>query len=106
MADHPTINPRNQILLDFDYDERVVRLAAEFAIMLAPFLATGTTAETTKELAARLALLAHKQLPKPWEPPEPIPCHTCDEMVPPQGRVRVVVCGRCSFEGRPSVRVK
>jgi uncharacterized paraquat-inducible protein A len=90
----------HQLKIDFDYDERVVKLAGEFAIMLAPHLAPGTSKDVTQHLAARMAHLANRQLPKTLEPQEKIRCHSCDEMTGPAERVRVVVCPRCSFEGR------
>ena len=96
----------SQISIDFDYDERVVRLASEFAIMLAPYLSSGTKKETAQLLAGRLAMLASKQLSKQWEPEELIRCHTCDVMTTHKDRARVVVCPRCSLEGRsPGCRV-
>ena len=89
-----------QLVIDFDYDDRTVRLASEFAVMLAPHLASGTTKEAVKVLTSRLAVLAGKRYSEFGEPPEPIRCHTCDEMTIPKTRVRVAVCLRCSFEGR------
>jgi hypothetical protein len=89
-----------QLAIDFDYDERTVRLASEFAVIMAPHLASGTTKEVTQEIASRLAVLAGKRYADFGEPGEPIRCHTCDEMTIPKTRVRVAVCLRCSFEGR------
>ena len=89
-----------QLSIDFEYDDRVVRLAAELAIMVAPHVAPGTKAETVKVLTDRMAILAGKRFAKLNEPDEPIRCHTCDEMTVPKNRVRVAVCLRCSFEGR------
>ena len=74
-------------------------LAAEFGILLAPRLATGTTTEETKRLAARLALLAARRLSRFDEPEEPIRCHSCDVETGPEERVRVAVCPRCSLQG-------
>jgi hypothetical protein len=89
----------DQVKIDFDYDDRVPMLAAEFGIVLAPRLATGTALEETKKLATRLALLASKRLARFDEPEEPIRCHTCDAETGPRDRVRVVVCPRCSLSG-------
>lgn len=90
-----------QLRIDFDYDERTVRLAAEFAIMLAPHVAAGTRKDAIKVLSANLAKLASKRLSDRTEPEEPIRCHTCDEMTTvPDNRTRVAVCNRCAFEGR------
>jgi hypothetical protein len=88
-----------QVKIEFEYDDRVPTLAAEFGIMLAPRLATGTTTEETRKLATRLALLAARRLSRLDEPEEPIRCHTCDVETGPADRVRVVVCPRCSLLG-------
>ena len=89
----------NQDKIEFEYDDRVPTLAAEFGVMLAPRLASGTTTAQTKELAARLALLAAKRLSRLDEPKEPIRCHSCDVETAPEERVRVVVCPRCALLG-------
>jgi hypothetical protein len=90
-----------QLRIDFEYDERTVRLAAEFAIMISPYLAVGTKTETTKTVAANLAKLASRRIADRYAPAEPIRCHTCDEMTTlPDNRVRVAVCNRCASEGR------
>ena len=89
-----------QISIDFDYDERTVRLASEFAIMMTSHVAAGTTKEMVLEVASRMAVLAGRRYAHFGEPEEPIRCHTCDEMTTPRNRVRVAVCPRCSFEGR------
>jgi len=89
-----------QLRIDFCCDERSQGLARELAIMVAPYLSPGTTTEATKNLAARMALLAEKRFRDFREPEEPIRCHTCDEMTTIGNRVRVAVCNRCSFEGR------
>jgi hypothetical protein len=89
-----------QVAIDFDYDERVVRLSREIAVMVAPHAAPGTKAETVKVLAERIATLAHQRLRDLLEPAEGIRCHTCDEMTTSKNRVRVAVCARCSLEGR------
>jgi hypothetical protein len=89
-----------QLLIDFCCDERSQGLARELAIMVAPYLAPGTTTEMTKNLASRMALLAEKRFNDFREPPEPIRCHTCDEMTTIGNRMRVAVCNRCSLEGR------
>jgi hypothetical protein len=94
----PEVN-RRQLAIDFEYDERVVNLAAEFAIMMMPHLAPGTKSESTKVLAARMALLAGKRLDKFVEPPEQMICHTCDAKVGPDERARVVVCLPCGLRG-------
>ena len=51
------IPTRNQLKIDFEYDDRVERLAAEFGIMLAPHVPPGTPMEALKTLAGRLAML-------------------------------------------------
>lgn len=92
--------PGGQLHIDFDYDERTARLAVEIAILLIPRMAPGTTSESTKLLADRIAMLAEKRYKDAWEPSEPIRCHTCDAMTVKRSRVRVAVCVRCSIEGR------
>jgi len=89
----------DQVKIEFEYDDRVPTLAAEFGVMLAPRLAPGTTSEETKKLAARLAMLAAKRLSHFDEPAEPIRCHSCDVETGPGERVRVAVCPRCSLQG-------
>ncbi len=90
-----------QLHIDFEYDERTVRLAAEIAIILTPRLPPGTSSDDIRELGRRLALLAEQRYKDAWEPKEPIRCHTCDEMtIVPANRVRVAVCHRCSVLGR------
>ena len=89
-----------QVLIDFDYDERTARLAKEVEIILLPRLMPGTPRDDSRELSERIAKLAERRYKDAWEPKEPIRCHTCDEMTLPAGRVRVVVCARCSVEGR------
>jgi hypothetical protein len=89
-----------QLLIDFDYDERTVRLATEFAIMMAPHLAPKVTKETIQFLSARMATLAAARMKEAYEPTDPIRCHSCDEMTVPATRVRVAVCTRCSFASR------
>ncbi len=89
-----------QISIDFEYDERTARLAAEIAIMITPYLSPGTPKETAKGLAERVALVAEKRYKDAWEPACEIRCHTCDEMTSPKTRVRVVVCPRCSMEAK------
>ena len=90
---------RNQLKIDFEYDDRVERLATEFGIMLSPHVPPGTPMETVKTLAGRLAMLASRRLAKFEEPMEPIRCHSCDHPTKPDERARVVVCGRCALEG-------
>ena len=87
-----------QLTIDFEYDERVVMLSRELALMLAPHAVLSK--EGLKILSERMALLAQKRFKDAWEPKEEIRCHTCDNMTTPDNRVRVVVCSRCSFEGR------
>lgn len=91
---------RDQLKIDFDYDDRAERLALEFGIMLVPLLPPGTPRERTRELAGRMAVLASKRLAKSEEPRDLIPCHSCDYMTKYDERVRVVVCARCAMEGR------
>lgn len=93
------IPSRNQLKIDFEYDDRVERLATEFGIMLVPHVSPGTPRETVKTLAGRLAMLASRRLARFEEPKEPILCHSCDYPTKPDERVRVVVCGRCATEG-------
>ena len=94
-----SVENRKQIAIDFEYDDRVVQLAAEFGIMMAPLLASGTKVEDTKNLAARLALLASKRLDKFSEPSDLMICHSCDAAVGPKERARVVVCIACAMAG-------
>jgi hypothetical protein len=89
-----------QLTIDFCCDERSQMLAREIAIMLAPHLAPGSKVDAAKLLAGRVALLAEKRFRDFQEPTEQIRCHTCDEMTVIGNRVRVVVCNRCSLEGR------
>jgi hypothetical protein len=91
---------QGQLLIDFDYDERVASFAREVAIMLAPHGAPGTKAEATKVLADRIARLACKRWKDAHEPREEVRCHTCDEQTTIGNRVRVAVCNRCALTGR------
>jgi hypothetical protein len=93
------IPTRNQLKIDFEYDDRVERLATEFGILLVPHVPPGTTTEAVKTLAGRLAMLAARRLERFEEPREPIRCHSCDHPTKPDERARVVVCGRCALEG-------
>jgi hypothetical protein len=96
------IPSRSQLKIDFEYDDRVERLAAEFGIMLAPHVPPGTPRESLKTLAGRLAMLAAKRLERFEEPREPILCHSCDYPTRHDERARVVVCTRCALEGASS----
>jgi hypothetical protein len=89
-----------QLAIDFEYDERTVRLSTEVAIMLTPYLAPGTPRDAVRLLADKIAKVAEARYKNAWEPKEGILCHTCDEMTTPDNRVRVAVCNRCSIEGR------
>jgi len=89
-----------QLAIEFECDGRTERLAAEFAVMLAPRMLPGTPAVSVQEISSRLAVLAERRFRDAWEPTEPIRCHTCDDMTLPKTRVRVAVCTRCSAEGR------
>lgn len=89
----------NQIKIDFEYDDRIERLASEFGIMIIPHLAPGTGREFVKTLAGRLAMLAAQRLKRYDEPTDPILCHTCDAPTKPNDRVRVAVCVRCATQG-------
>lgn len=88
-----------QAKIDFDYDDRLPKLALELALMLTPYLAPGTPRETAKELALRLAKLASKRMDEQGEPAELIRCHTCDALTKPDERARVAVCVRCALAG-------
>ena len=88
-----------QMTFDWEYDDRVEMLAAEFGIMMTPLLASGTKTEQVKALAARMALLAGRRLDKFVEPAEPMRCHSCDVLTGPKERARVVVCVRCGLKG-------
>jgi hypothetical protein len=90
-----------QLLIDFDYSETTPLLAWEIALMLTPKMHTGATVEETKDLAARIAMLAYRRYKDHWEPAEAIRCLICDTETFPRNRVRAVVCGRCSLEGPP-----
>ena len=91
--------PGSQLKIDFEYDDRVERLATEFGLLLIPHVPPGTPRETVKTLAGRLAMLASVRLKKFEEPRELIRCHSCDHMTKPDERARVVVCSRCALEG-------
>jgi hypothetical protein len=89
-----------QLAIDFEYDERTVRLATEICLMLTPYLAPGTTRESARVLAERVTKVAEKRYKDNWEPKEAIRCHTCDDVTTvPGNRVRVAVCNRCSING-------
>ena len=90
----------NQVKFDFDYDERMVKTATEVSIMVAPFLTNGLPKESVADLMARIVMLVSKRMNNFVEPPEPMRCHSCDAMVGPKERARVVVCVRCGLEGR------
>lgn len=91
---------QGQLAIDFEYDERTVRLATEVAIMLTPYVAPGTPRDNVRLLAERIAKVAEKRYKDAWEPKEGIRCHTCDDMTTvPGNRVRVAVCNRCSVTG-------
>lgn len=92
---------REQLKIDWDYDDRAERLSMEFAIMITPHLAPGTPREKARDLAVRLALLACKRVSSHVEPPEPMRCHSCDALVGPDERARVVACVRCAMRGSP-----
>ena len=55
---------RSQLKIDFEYDDRAERLATEFGIMLSPHVPTGTSMESVKALAGRMAMLAARRLEK------------------------------------------
>ena len=93
------VSSRNQLKIDFEYDDRVERLATEFGIMIIPHLPRGTPREAVKTLAGSLAMLASKRLARFEEPRELIRCHSCDHMTKQDERARVVVCSRCALEG-------
>jgi predicted lipoprotein len=88
-----------QLKIDFEYDDRLPKLALEVGIMLAPHLAPGTTRETTSNLAARVVKLAAQRLARHEEPAEEIRCHSCDAPTKSDERARVVVCVRCGLRG-------
>lgn len=94
----PAVAP-GQLKIDFDYDDRVERLAKEYELMLIPYVPPGTTRETTRNLAGRLAILAGKRLERYEEPREEIRCHGCDTMTKHDERARVVMCVRCAMAG-------
>lgn len=89
-----------QLFLDFDYDERTVELAREVAVVLVPRMVPGTTVESTRALADRIAMMAYERYKNFQEPEGEIRCHTCDEMTTCRNRVRVAVCARCALVGR------
>lgn len=88
-----------QVAIDFEFDDRVPRLAKEIALVLVPHVSSDVSTESLRRLAERVAMLAGERLRHAWEPAEPMRCHTCDRLVGPRERVRVVVCARCSLEG-------
>lgn len=89
-----------QLFLDLDYDERTEELAREVAFALSPRMAPGTTVESVRALADRLARMAYEKYKNFQEPECEIRCHTCDEMTTRRNRVRVAVCARCALVGR------
>jgi|GEM_PF-1764304 hypothetical protein len=91
--------PEGQIKIDYDYDDRVERLAREYELILLSHVPPGTPRETTKNLAGRLAILAGKRLVRYEEPKEEIRCHNCDAGTKHDERVRVVMCVRCALAG-------
>jgi hypothetical protein len=104
LAESPTfweeVVRTGQLAIDFEYDERTVRLATEVAIMLTPYMAPGTPRDDVRSLAERIAKLSERRFKDAWEPKEAILCHTCDEATTvPGNRVRVAVCNRCSLDG-------
>jgi len=62
---------QGQLKLDFEWDDRVERLAREFTILLAP----SVPREKIEDLAAKLSILAGRRLVKFEEPKEGIRCH-------------------------------
>lgn len=92
--------PSEQVSIDFCCDGRTPGLARELALVIAPHLCPGTKAEVAAALAERVALLAERRLRDQAESPEPLRCHTCDDMTTIGNRVRVAVCNRCALEGR------
>lgn len=92
--------PSGQLLIDFDYDERVATFAREVAVMIVPYFAPGTKSEAVRLVADRVARLAGARWKDVYEPREPVRCHTCDEMTTVGNRVRVAVCNRCSLIAR------
>jgi len=91
---------RQQLAIDFDYDERHVKVAAEVSIMLAPHLVPHIPKEMLADLAARVVRLVAEKTNKFAEPDELMRCHSCDDLVGPKERARVVVCVRCALTGR------
>jgi hypothetical protein len=87
---------RQQLAIDFDYDERHVKAAAEMAILIAPHVPRKLLAD----LSARIVALVSKRVSKFVEPKEPMRCHSCDDLVGPDERARVVACVRCALTGR------
>jgi hypothetical protein len=90
---------QKQTTLDFEYDDRVVKLALEIAIMITPFMESGMTTSKITALATKISWKAAKTLDKFAEPSEKMRCHTCDAMVGPKERARTVVCLQCGMTG-------
>jgi hypothetical protein len=90
---------RKQMSIDFEYDDRVVKLALELAIMMTPHLAPGFTTNQVTALATKMAWKAASSMDKFAEPSEKMRCHTCDAMVGPKERARTVVCLQCGLTG-------
>jgi len=90
---------RKQMVIDFEYDDRVVKLALEIAIMMTPHLSPGMTTAQVTVLATKMAWKASKSMDKFAEPSEKLRCHTCDAMVGPKERARTVVCLQCGLTG-------
>ena len=91
---------RQQLAIDFDYDERHVKAAAELGILISPHLAAHISKATLNDLLARAVALVAKRVNKFEEPEELMRCHSCDNLVGPKERVRAVVCVRCGLTGR------
>jgi hypothetical protein len=81
-----------------EYDDRVVKLALEYAIILTPSLPFNATKESVRHLAERLAILGIKRIKGFQESKEVIKCHTCKCDTKPGSRVMVVVCQSCEFK--------
>ena len=88
-----------QLKIDFDYDDRLPKLALEVGIVVAPYLTPGTPRETAAGLAARISKLCAQRLARHEEPREEILCHSCDAPTKADERARVVVCVRCALRG-------
>jgi len=81
-----------------EYDERVVKLSLEFAIILAPHLSSDMDKVSVQRLAERLAMLGIKRIKKSQESPGVVECHVCKSDTEPGHRTMVALCQSCGIK--------